>query len=480
MGLGTNNSNGALTVAGGIADRHRYRHHRQPGHGRARRGHARDRRHLHLHRPVNGIVIARNAGTNVNNVGARPSPRAWPPPKRSPWASTPRSPPDRPPSTVNGGTLYLGAGGIVRNGTGTFATNLNFSAGVLGAKASWATAVPITLPAGGNVTIKAADAPDLSYDITLSGPLAGPGGFAKTGPGTLALTGASTFAGPVAVAAGVLRVDGSVGAGGAVTVGSGGTLAGGGTLARAADAGGRGHLPPAAPRRVRRLRRSRSSWTGGTLAFDLGGRPVPRADRRPDPIRRGATGASAPSAPLVIGATYTLATYASTDCGRRRLLRGRPGRGPRRVPGRSLQPPVPGDRRRPDRLVHALGLCQRPARGPGRSRAGSGRRRAREPVRVRDCHDPLQTNVSGLVRHDRDRGGQDLSGGDVLSAVRTWAESPPRSGPRRLDFASLLGTEEVSATPRGDGTEDVVVRSAVPLARAAEPVLPPGGDAAGE
>ena len=87
--------------------------------------------------------------------------------------------------TLNGGTLYLGSGGIVRNGTGTFAANLNFSTGILGAKDNWSTSVPITLPAAGNVTIKAADASDLPHDIALTGVLSGAGGFTKAGVGAL-------------------------------------------------------------------------------------------------------------------------------------------------------------------------------------------------------------------------------------------------------------------------------------------------------
>src|SRR5262249_1956366 len=95
--------------------------------------------------------------------------------------------------TINGGTLYLWSGGIVKNGAAGLATNLNFSSGLLGAKADWSSSLPITLPTGGNIVLKAADGGSVAHDITLSGVLGGAGGFTKTGDGRLLLAGANTF-----------------------------------------------------------------------------------------------------------------------------------------------------------------------------------------------------------------------------------------------------------------------------------------------
>src|SRR5262249_25572996 len=50
--------------------------------------------------------------------------------------------------TVNGGTLYIGSGGIVKNGAAGLVTNLNFGSGVVGAKTDWSTSLPINLPNG--------------------------------------------------------------------------------------------------------------------------------------------------------------------------------------------------------------------------------------------------------------------------------------------------------------------------------------------
>ena len=130
MGLGTNNSNGALTVAGGsltatgtvtIANQV------TGGRGGAMRVIGGTFTSTDA---VNGIVIARTAGptpttsASANFTGGRGHRREDHPRLRR------RGDAGSATVNVNGGALYLGAGGIVRNGTGTFATNLNFSAGI--------------------------------------------------------------------------------------------------------------------------------------------------------------------------------------------------------------------------------------------------------------------------------------------------------------------------------------------------------------
>lgn len=70
-----------------------------------------------------------------------------------------------------------------------------------------------------------------AVDMLVSGNLFGAGGVAKTGAGTLTLSGANNYAGTTQVAAGALRVDGNQSAAtGAVTVATGATLAGTGSL----------------------------------------------------------------------------------------------------------------------------------------------------------------------------------------------------------------------------------------------------------
>src|SRR5690606_12943114 len=140
---------------------------------------------------------------------------------------------------VNGGELYVGSGGIVA-GDGTAPRVVELSSGTLGAQADWSSTLPITLPASGHINVRAADAAGAGFDIALGGPLAGAGGFVKSGAGRLVLAGANTFTGAVAVNAGDLAVQGSIGPGADIAVNNGGVLSGSGTVARAVvlNAGG--------------------------------------------------------------------------------------------------------------------------------------------------------------------------------------------------------------------------------------------------
>src|SRR5678815_5415622 len=132
--------------------------------------------------------------------------------------------------TINGGALYLGSGGIVKNGASGLATNLNFSSGTLGANADWTTNLNINLPNGGNITFRTADAANTAHNITLNGVVGGNGGFTKSGSGRLVLGASNTFGGAVSINGGTLDVDGSISAGTAVVVNSGGTLTGDGSV----------------------------------------------------------------------------------------------------------------------------------------------------------------------------------------------------------------------------------------------------------
>ncbi|WP_342750535.1 Ig-like domain-containing protein [Termitidicoccus mucosus] len=132
---------------------------------------------------------------------------------------------------IDGGTLFLGSGGIVKNGGAALVTSVNFTSGVLGAKATWSSSVPMTL--SGDIELRADDEAGAARNITLNGVLSGAGGFTKAGSGTLALAAANTFTGPVAVSEGALNVNGSLAAAtAAVTVASGATLSGSGTINR--------------------------------------------------------------------------------------------------------------------------------------------------------------------------------------------------------------------------------------------------------
>jgi len=107
--------------------------------------------------------------------------------------------------TMTGGTLYVGAGGITNVGTGTFSSARSLSGGTVGATANWSSSLPITLATtGGSITFQAADAAAVGRNISLSGPLSGPGGLIKSGAGALTLSGANTYTGGTTINAGLL------------------------------------------------------------------------------------------------------------------------------------------------------------------------------------------------------------------------------------------------------------------------------------
>ncbi|HWS88315.1 MAG TPA: HYR domain-containing protein [Pyrinomonadaceae bacterium] len=216
--------------------------------------------------------------------------------------------------TLAGGTLYVGAGGLVRNGTGAYTSTVALNSGTLGAKADWSSALPLSL--GGAVNLQAADAAGAPFDITLTGAVGGAGGFTKTGGGTLTLSGANTYTGATNVNAGTLRVDGSVAAGGAFNVGGGGKLAGGGAVNRAVTLDAGGTVAPGVGSQAATLGGGSLTWNGGgKLSFDLGA----ASDRLAlgGALTKGGAGSYefvfSPGAGLVPGTIYTLVTFGSTN-----------------------------------------------------------------------------------------------------------------------------------------------------------------------
>ncbi|HEX8295091.1 MAG TPA: autotransporter-associated beta strand repeat-containing protein, partial [Chthoniobacteraceae bacterium] len=130
---------------------------------------------------------------------------------------------------VNGGALYLGAGGIVKRDAATGqAISINLTSGLLGAAADWATSLSATTgtTATNNITIKAADQLDAAHNITM-GAITGSGGFTKTGGGALIVGGNSTYSGATTISEGTLQVGngGTTGSLGTSAISNNGTLA---------------------------------------------------------------------------------------------------------------------------------------------------------------------------------------------------------------------------------------------------------------
>jgi len=120
--------------------------------------------------------------------------------------------------TLDGGSIYIGSGGIT-----SFSGNyvINLGGGTVGALASWSSSLNVNLTgSNGPVTFEPA-----GNTITLSGVISGNGGLTVTGPGTLELSGANTYAGDTVVNAGsTLQLDATGSALGAFRLANGGQL----------------------------------------------------------------------------------------------------------------------------------------------------------------------------------------------------------------------------------------------------------------
>ncbi|HEU0172733.1 MAG TPA: Ig-like domain-containing protein [Blastocatellia bacterium] len=270
VSLGTVNSWGVMSVEAGslaIAGPLTVGHQVTSGRGGAFRVTGGE---LHVTDTEFGVVMSRNPGTNPNNVSQANFLGGVSMIEKFTLGFDSTVTAGSATITVNGGSLYLGAGGIAKNGAAGFATNLNFGGGLLGAKADWGTGLPINLSANGNIMIKAADVADVSHNITLTGSLSGAGGLTKLGGGRLALGGANTFTGAVAVNGGALDVDGSLGAGADLMVNSGGILTGDGTIGRAVVLNSNGAIMPGSAAFDSALTVDSLAWNpGGVLAFNL-------------------------------------------------------------------------------------------------------------------------------------------------------------------------------------------------------------------
>ncbi len=264
--------------------------------------------------PTLGILMCRNNGANANNVAGATFTGGVSTVEKFTLGFDATVTAGSATIAVNGGTLYLGAGGIVKNGAAGLATNLNFSSGVVGAKAAWSTALPVNLPSGGNVAFQTADAADNPVDITLNGVLAGAGGFTKTGGGTLTLTAANTFSGAVNLNEGILRVTGSLAGGGTVNL-NGGALAGAATISGPVVLNAATIAPDDAASFA--LNGASLTWNGGgRLAINVGANGVSGRLALAGALLKGTPGTftvNLTTGPgFAAGNTYTIATFAST------------------------------------------------------------------------------------------------------------------------------------------------------------------------
>jgi autotransporter-associated beta strand protein len=130
-------------------------------------------------------------------------------------------------TAINAGVLAVAADANL----GATSGGLSFSGGTLQFLAGFITGRAVTLNAvGGTFDTN-------GNSSTLTGTISGPGSLTKIGPGTLTLSGISTYTGATTVNAGTLAVNGAI-ANSAVTVNAGGTLGGTGTVGSTTINGG--------------------------------------------------------------------------------------------------------------------------------------------------------------------------------------------------------------------------------------------------
>lgn len=429
---------------------------------------------LHLPNASGGLIMTRKAGSNANNVAKLLITGGTANLARLVFGYD---------STVTAGTalvtvaspgaLYLGPGGIVKNGTSGLDSSITFSGGTLGALASWNTTHPITVtgtPA--NTSFRAADAAGTPRDLALNGVVSGTGGFAKTGAGTLTLSAANTFTGDLAINAGTLHLTGSLAAGGTVAISSGGKLTGTGRSSKLAGLFAGGVIAPAADS-TGTLSASALRWSGGgVLEFNLGASAA-TSDRLALSAGLSKNGAGVfefrfiPGA-LMVGTPYTLLTFAtnsgfsSSDFSFTGLGHAK---GVFTLNANSLQFTVTDDG-----VALAPLLDWMEARGLAATAADA-------------LLDPDADGVATLLEFvlGTAPGALDRPAISAATVEVDGALFPTIRYPRRqnrggigvavqvadsLEFASPLNGLEVSAVARGDGFDDVVARSPLPIEEA--------------
>ena len=209
---------------------------------------------------------------------------------------------------VTGGTLYVGAGGIVGNvNGGTGILDIQLGTATLGAKADWASSLAMTVA---DTTLQAADAASAAHNFALSGVISGTN-LTKTGAGKVTFSGANTYTGITTITEGNLSINGDNSlATGDVNVASGATIGGNGNLGGNVNISSGGHhglavgATPAT--QATRIITGILTLTGGT-SVDISAAVAPAGGVYTLATANGGIVGSLPALNLPVGVTGSLA-----------------------------------------------------------------------------------------------------------------------------------------------------------------------------
>jgi autotransporter-associated beta strand protein len=351
---------------------------------------------------------------------------------------------------INGGTVYIGSGGIVKNGTTGMTSSVAFTTGILGASSNWTTTHNIAL--SGAATFQAADESDAPFNITLDGVLSGAGSVTKTGDGMLVLNGLNTYTGATTVEAGTLSGRGRIAGplvlngGGAVVPGS----AGGATFS-----GSSMTWNPEGSLGIDLLTGTRLALTGALTVSGSGARPI--VLQHPGPID--------------VGSVFTLATFGSTNAAPSDFIASAPHfySGDIVVNANSLQFVVTAEAPEARYTYWADDVGLPPESSlPHQDADNDG---IPNLVEFALAGDALQAGGDGVALSTVVVEGE-------IYPIATFVRRTNIGGAvinvrvsRDLTFSSDLGATLMSSVPNGDGTETVVYRSNVPLSTEASQFL---------
>lgn len=213
-------------------------------------------------------------------------------------------------NAANDDAVFQNTAGTVTIGAAVTARSITF--GVTGYTLSGASA--ITLAGGGTGVIATG-----AFDATISAPIAGAMSPTKTGTGMLTLSGTNTYTGTTSVAAGTLRVDGSIAAASTVAIQTGATIAGTGTIGGSLAVADNAVLAPGRGG-IGTLAIAHMTWHGSTTGATTASFELSNTDDTSDRLAvtdffnkgSGTTFRFDFAGTGAAGNIYTLATFAST------------------------------------------------------------------------------------------------------------------------------------------------------------------------